>query len=77
MHDRVVFYHIKGEQLTRIQNHGALQALMFLKQKRCGKIKGRTAADGQEQREGLKKSDVPSSTAATELVLVTAAIDAT
>ena len=50
---------------------------MFLKKKRSRKIKGRAVADGRKQREGLKKSDVTSPTAATELVLITAEIDAT
>ena len=49
--------------------------LMFLKQKQCGKIKGRPAVDEQNQRKG-KKSDVTSTTEATELVLVTTSIGA-
>ena len=77
MNDKVVFHPIKGEQLTRIQNHGALEVLMFLKQKRCENIKDRAVADRLKQRSGSKKSDVTSPTAATESVLVTAAIYAT
>ena len=49
---------------------------MFLKPKLCRKIKGRAVAEGKKQREGSKKSDVTSPTAATESVLITAAIDA-
>ena len=30
MHDKVVFCPIKGEQLTKIQKHGALRALIVL-----------------------------------------------
>jgi hypothetical protein len=40
---------IKGcfaHQLTREQKQKALQYLMFLKEKRCGRIKGRGCADG-------------------------------
>jgi hypothetical protein len=49
---------------------------MFLKQKRCGKIKGRGCADGRKQREYLSKEDVSSPTVAIESVLLTCAIDA-
>ena len=77
MHDKVVFHPIKGEELTRIQKHGALQVLIFLNKKRCRKIKGRAVEDGWNQREGSKKFDITSPTAATELVLITAVIYAT
>ena len=50
---------------------------MFLKKKRCVKIKGRVVADVRKQREGSQKYDVSSPTAATESVLITAAIDMT
>ena len=47
-----------------------------LEEKTIRKIKVRDVADGQKQRLGSKKYDVTSPTAATDLVLVTAAIDA-
>ena len=50
---------------------------MFLKKKRCGKIKGRVLADVRKKREGSQKSDVSSTIATTELVLITVAIDTT
>ena len=77
MHDKVVFHLIKGEQLTMRQKHEPLQVLMFLKQKLCGKIKGRGVADGRKQRSGLNKSDITSPTAATESVLITTEINTT
>ena len=77
MHDKVVFHPIKSEQLTRIQKHRALRVLMFLKQKRYGKIKGCVIADGRKQRAVSKKSDATSPTTSIVSVLVTAAIDAT
>ena len=49
MHDKVVFHHIKGKNITKIQKREVLRVLMFLKQKRCGKIKGRAIADGQKK----------------------------
>jgi hypothetical protein len=35
--------------LTPQQKNAALAYLMFLKRKRCGKIKGRGCADGRKQ----------------------------
>ena len=52
IYDKVVFHPIKGEQLTKKQKHGALKVLIFLKQKRYGKIKFCAVADGPNQREG-------------------------
>jgi hypothetical protein len=62
--------------LTGDQKKSALESLMFLKEKRDGKIKGRTCADGRKQREGSTKSDATSPTVALESVLITATIDA-
>ena len=40
----------RAGDLTRKQKENALKYLMFLKEKRCGKIKGRGCADGCKQR---------------------------
>jgi hypothetical protein len=49
---------------------------MFLKQKRDGKIKGRTVAGGNKQRGYIPKEDASSPTVATESVLLSCIIDA-
>jgi hypothetical protein len=49
---------------------------MFLKRKRCGKIKGRGCADGRKQRAHTAREDAASPTVATESVFLTAVIDA-
>ena len=49
---------------------------MFLKKKRCGKIKGRGCADGRKQRLYMSKDDVSSPTVSTEALLLTCLIDA-
>ena len=77
IYDKVVFHPIKGKQITKKKKHEALRVIMFLKQKRCGKIKGRAVADRLNQIEISKKSDVTSPMAATESVLITAEIDVT
>lgn len=49
---------------------------MFLKQKRCGRIKGRGCADGRPQREFITKEDSSSPTVAIESLLLSCVIDA-
>ena len=49
---------------------------MFLKQKRCGKIKGRRCAEGRKQRKYLTKDDISAPTVATEALFLTCLIDA-
>jgi hypothetical protein len=49
---------------------------MFLKEKRDGKIKGRTVAGGNKQRDFISKEDASSPNVATEAVLLTCIVDA-
>ena len=49
---------------------------MFLKRKRCGKIKGRGCADGRKQRAYITKEDSTAPTVSTEAVFLMAVIDA-
>jgi hypothetical protein len=49
---------------------------MFLKQKGDGKIKGRTVAGGNKQRDYISKEDASSPTVATESVLLSCIIEA-
>jgi hypothetical protein len=65
-----------GEELSEEQKKGALESLMFLKEKRDGTIKGRACAEGMKQREGSNKSDATSPTVSLEAVLITSTIDA-
>ena len=46
LHDRGVMIPVQKESLTFEQRKEALAYLMFLKQKRCGKVKGRGCTDG-------------------------------
>jgi hypothetical protein len=49
LHDLGVFLRQHKSELTYIQKRGALQAISEIKEKRCGRIKGRTVADGRPQ----------------------------
>ena len=76
LHDRGVLKAVHKSDLSWEQIQQALEYLMFLKRKRCGKIKGRGCADGRKQRSYIEKSQSASPTVATEAVFITAVIDA-
>ena len=50
LHDRDVIEPKSSNMLTNEEKKKALHYLMFLKKKRCGRIKGRGCADGRKQR---------------------------
>jgi hypothetical protein len=64
LHDRGVMEPRKGKELSFRERKNALKYLMFLKQKRCGKIKGRGCADGRPQRNYTTKEELSSPTVA-------------
>ena len=66
----------KSGDLTTAQKKAALKYLMFLKQKRCGKIKGRGCADGRKQRLYKSKEETTSPTITTEALFITCLVDA-
>ena len=66
----------KRSMLTIDERRRALAYLMFLKKKRCGKIKGRGCADGRKQRIYKSKEETSAPTVAIESVFISCAIDA-
>ena len=76
LHDRNVCEPVHAKSLSCKQKNKALGYLMFLKQKQCGRIKGRGCADGRKQRVWTNKEDATSPTVSTEAVLLTSVIDA-
>jgi hypothetical protein len=70
-------YHpVHAHELTRQQRIDALSSLIFLTQKRDGRVKGRTCINGSKQRRWISKDAAVSPTVATESVMITAAIEA-
>jgi hypothetical protein len=65
---------INPSDLTLSEREKVLEYLMFLKEKRCGKIKGRGCADGRLQRLWTDKHDTASPTAYLESLLLTASV---
>jgi hypothetical protein len=64
------------KRLTQVQKVKALLLLMFLKEKRCGKVKGRACINGAPQCAYIPKEDAASPTVSNESVFITAAIAA-
>jgi hypothetical protein len=73
---RDVIKPVPARSLTRDQKRAALNYLMYLKQKRCGRIKARGCADGRKQRLYKTKDETSSPTVSTEAVFLTAVINA-
>jgi len=63
-------------QMTRLQRRNALRYLMYLKQKRCGRIKARGCADGWKQRIYKTKDETSSPTLSTKAVFLMCLVDA-
>jgi hypothetical protein len=68
---------VSKTDLTYDERRGALRYIIFLKEKRCGKIKGCGCAIGQPQRDYMTKEDTSSPTVATEALMLSCMIDAT
>ena len=65
-----------ARELTREQKKRALRYLMFLKQKRCGLIKGRGCVDGRPQHLWKNKQDTTSPTVMIESLFLSCVVDA-
>jgi hypothetical protein len=76
LHFRNTFKPMNWKELTDTQRQTMLESHMFLNKKRDGKIKGRTVAGGNKQRDNISKEDASSPTVATESVLLSCFIDA-
>jgi len=71
-----VFTPRKAEELSYDQRRNSLNIIDLIKEKRCGKIKGRTVVDGRGQRDMYEKSDTSSPALTIESSIATLSIDA-
>jgi hypothetical protein len=76
LHNRKAIKPKSGNQITCKERRDSLRYLMFLKEKGCGKIKGRGCAEGRKQRDFLTKEEISSPTDAIESVMLSCTIDA-
>jgi hypothetical protein len=72
LHDRHTFQPVHVSSLTERQRKEALGSLIFLKEKRCGRIKAKACADGRSQRLLYNKHETSSPTVKTESVILSA-----
>jgi len=75
LHDRKVSEPKAAHMLTREEKKKALEYLIFLKKKRCGRIKARGCADGRKQRIYKSKEETSSPTVAVESLFLSCSID--
>ncbi|KAG7374846.1 reverse transcriptase RNA-dependent DNA polymerase [Nitzschia inconspicua] len=73
---RNVMHGVHSRELTQEQRRAALRYLMFLKEKRCGTIKGRGCADGRKQRLYKSKEETSSPALSIEALFLSCVIDA-
>ena len=71
-----VFVPVHKRNMTKETIKGALQVIDLIKEKRCGRIKGRTVVDGRGQRGNYTKLETSSSALTLEAFIGTLAIDA-
>ena len=76
LHDMVTFIPVHAHELTREQRKQALASLMFMTEKRCGRVKSRACANGSKQRQWIRKEDAASPTVMGDSVMITSAIEA-
>jgi hypothetical protein len=76
LHDMAVFGPQPHNSLTNQEKSRALRAVNLITKKRCGKIKGRTCANGRSQRNYITKEESSSPTISLELLFTTLVIDA-
>jgi hypothetical protein len=74
--EKKVFDPVRMKDTTAVERKNALRSINLIKEKRSGKIKARTVADGSTQRPYVKKEDSTSPTVSIEALMISIAIDA-
>ena len=76
LHSREAWKPLDVNTLTKEERRSAMESLMFLTEKRDGRVKARTCADGRKQRDWMSKEEAASPTVALESVMISCTIDA-
>jgi hypothetical protein len=74
--DLKVYEPVDPATLTKVEKKGALRAINLIKEKRDGRLRGRTVADGRPQKDLYPKSETASPTVATDALMLTVMADA-
>jgi len=76
LHDRDCFTPIDVTTLTTTERKRAMESLIFLVEKKSGKVKARHCANGSVQRGWMSREDTSSPTVSTEAIFLTSVIEA-
>ena len=76
LEDLSMYQAVDPKSLTRAQKLAALRAINLIKEKRDGRLKGRTVADGRPQRTLYDKSETVSPTVSSDALILSILIDA-
>ena len=76
LEDLSVYQSVDPKKLTREQRMAALRAINLIKEKRDGRLKCRTVADGRSQRTLYDKSETASPTVSSDALILSIIIDA-
>jgi hypothetical protein len=76
LHNRVVFIPILIKELTNVEIRRAMESLIFLTEKKDGRIKAKTCANGSTQQKYTDRDEAASPTAMAKLHIITAVIEA-
>ena len=76
LEDLEVYEPLDPSRLNRAQRKSALRAINLIKEKRCGRLKGRTVADGRPQKGMYDKTETASPTVSTDALMVSIIVDA-
>ena len=74
--EKMAFQPIDKDSISMDERKKALRSITLVKEKRCGRIKGRTVADGRPQRDYIPQEDSTSPTVSIEALMLSIAIDA-
>jgi len=74
--DKNVFEPCDASLLSKEQKKEALRAVNLIKEKHCGRLKGRTCADGWSQQAKYTKEETSSPTVSTDALMLSIIIDA-
>ena len=76
MDEKDVFVPRLPSELSREDILRALHMIVFIKKKKCGRIKTRGCVDGRKQRTYIPKEDASSPTVSTEGLMISCVVDA-
>jgi hypothetical protein len=76
LHQRLTFEPIHPNDVMDLEKERKVESLLFLEEKRDGRLKGRHCANGSTQHDYMTKEDASSPTVMTESIMITSTVEA-